>query len=347
MEVIGNLSKIAKDIDEIVRLRMDIEKDLRCKFCNSRNVVRNGHSRDKEQRYLCKNCGGVFIDNESLPRMQISVQELGEIIGQYYRGMSLKEIREQLKQQHNLEPARSSIDRWLARFSAIAINEAKKSKPQVGDKWIADETVLQVNGKNVWFWDIIESKTRFLLASHISRSRTTRDAQILMEKASEIAGKAPKIVVTDGLRAYQDATERTWGSDTTHIIGSPFETSDDENTNLIERFHSTLKTRTEIMRGLKSLKTAEALLEGWRVHYNYFRSHESLDDKTPAEVAKAQFPFKDWLATIKYQSARYNPEIVKSTHSSRIHYKPKHRGKIRKRKSVNSAITVATTLRGG
>jgi transposase InsO family protein len=39
------------------------------------------------------------------------------------------------------------------------------------------------------------------------------------------------------------------------------------------------------MRGLKSIKTARQFLDGWLVHYNFFRPHMSLDDKTPAEVA--------------------------------------------------------------
>lgn len=344
MENIGNISEAAKILEDIVRMRIDIEKDLKCKYCDSHNIVRNGHSRNKQQRYLCKKCGSVFIDNEALPRMQISVRQLGEVIGQYYGGMSLKELRRQFEQQHGKTLSRSSFDRWLIRFSKIAVDEASKYHPKVGDKWIADETVLKIGGKNIWCWDIIDSDTRFLLATHLSLTRTTRDAQALMEKAKSVASKAPKVVLTDSLRAYIDGIELTWGSETRHIQSQPFAEAD-ISTNKIERFHSTLKTRTEIMRGLKSLKTAQALLDGWLVHYNFFRSHESINDKTPAEEAGVKFPYKDWLDVIEAQSPKHSPEVIKSLRSSpRIYYKTKHRGKIRKKQKISSG-SLAMTLK--
>jgi putative transposase len=337
---IGNLRQAAKVLENIVRMRIDMEKDLRCKYCNSRNVVRNGHSRNKQQRYLCKKCGSVFIDNDALPRMQISIRQLGEVIGQYYGGMSLKELRRQFEQQHNKTLSRSSFDRWLAKFSKIAVSEASKYHPKVGDTWIADETVLKIGGKNIWCWDVIDSDSRFLLATHLSLTRTTKDAQALMEKAGSIAGKAPKVVLTDSLRAYIDGIELTWGGETKHIQSKPFAEAD-ISTNKIERFHSTLKTRTEIMRGLKSLKTAQALLDGWLVHYNFFRSHESLDDKTPAEEAEVKFPYKDWLDVIEAQSPKHKSETIKSLPKSlHITYKAKHRDKIRKKRTAYSSSVV-------
>jgi transposase-like protein len=204
--------------------------------------------------------------------------------------------------------SRSSFNRWLSRFSEIAVNEAKKYRPKVGDVWLADECVLKIGGRNTWCWDIIDSDTRFLLATHLSPTRTTKDARELMEKASETAGKVPKVVITDALRAYIDGIELAFGSDTKHIQSEPFTTAD-LSTNKIERWHSTLRTRTDIMRGLKSLETAQELLDGWLVHYNFFRTHESLGDRTPAEVAGIKFPYKDWLDIVESQTATILKEI--------------------------------------
>lgn len=64
--------------------------------------------------------------------------------------------------------------------------------------------------------------------------------------------------------------------------------------NFIERFHGTLKQRTKVMRGMKNPDTARLLLDGWLMHYNYFRPHESLRGKTPAEAAQVGFPYKNW-----------------------------------------------------
>ena len=272
-----------------------------CKVCHSnKSVVLYGHNRNNIQRYLCKGCGKVFLEKDALPKMRVTVRQLGDIMGQYYGGMSFKELRRQFKQQHEDEMSRSSFHRWLTRFTKLVVDEASKHRPKVGDKWIADECVLKIGGKNVWCWDIIDSDTRFLLATYISPTRTTQDAKKLMEKASKTAGKVPKLVITDALRAYIDGIELAFGSETKHIQSKPFAEAD-ISTNIIERWHSTLRAREGIMRGLKSIPTAQALLDGWLVHYNFFRGHESLGDRTPSEAAGIKFPYRNWLDVIEGQ----------------------------------------------
>jgi transposase-like protein len=166
----------------------------------------------------------------------------------------------------------------------------------VGDVWVADETVLRIEGKNTWFWDLICAKTRYLLASHLSISRTQYDARLLMAKAAKRAGKLPDTIITDRLAAYIEGV--AWNFPKTkrvaakHLTASP-------GTQLIERFHGTLKARTEVMRGMKKHETARLILNGWLVHYNFFRPHQALDDKTPAEKAGIKFPFRNWLDVVK------------------------------------------------
>ena len=113
-----------------------------------------------------------------------------------------------------------------------------------------------------------------------------------------MAGKIPKIIITDSLRSYIDGIELTFGADTKHVQSSLF--VDTDSTNIIERFHGTLKDRTKVMRALK--KPSTLVLDGFLVFYNYFRPHESLGDKTPAEAAKTKFPFRNWLDVVKSQS---------------------------------------------
>jgi transposase-like protein len=165
----------------------------------------------------------------------------------------------------------------------------------VGNIWIADETVLKIDGQNLWLWDIIDDKTRFLLATRLSRSRTTQDAQSLIDRATKTAGKSPKVVVTDKLNSYLDVF---YGKGAEHIRGGIARAGED-NTQKIERFHGTLKARTKVMRGLKNFETALDFTEGWLVHYNYLRPHESLQDKTPAEVAGVEYPYKNWADIIR------------------------------------------------
>jgi len=45
-------------------------------------------------------------------------------------------------------------------------------------------------------------------------------------------------------------------------------------------------------------------MNGWLVHYNFFRPHESLGDRTPAEKAGIKAPFKDWMDVVKEGSPK-------------------------------------------
>jgi putative transposase len=120
-----------------------------------------------------------------------------------------------------------------------------------------------------------------------------------MEKVAKRAGKTPKVVVTDHLRAYLDGIELAYGSDTKHRQGEPFTL--ENNTNLIERFHGMLKDRTKVMRALKNKHTLQRFTDGWLVNYNYFRPHMSLDGKTPAEEAGLKYENHSWADIVGYE----------------------------------------------
>jgi putative transposase len=282
-----------------------------CKFCGSHNVVKNGH-RKSTQYWLCRACNRGFVANNALVRGKFSTDEVSDAVGMYFRGMSLNEIGDQLNQQYSYKPNESTIWRWILRHSEVAVKEADKCIPDVGDEWVADETVLNVvgggtkwrgkggKGNKYWLLDVIDAKTRYLLATRLSTTRNISDIEKLMLDASKRAGGIiPKRITADGLRAYDDGIERAFGSDTKRILGNPFDT--ENSTNLIERWHGTLKDRTKVMRGLKSLATAKKILAGWLTYYNLFRAHESLDDKTPAQTAGIKFQFKGWDDVVRSQ----------------------------------------------
>ena len=129
----------------------------------------------------------------------------------------------------------------------------------------------------------------------MSLTRTTHDARVLLARAAGRAEKPPKEVITDRLQVYIDGIELNFGAETKHIQAKGLTGSK----NIIERFHGTLKARTKVMRGLKTRKTAKLITDGWLVHYNFFRPHEALGDKTPAQKAGIKFPFKNWLDVVK------------------------------------------------
>jgi len=118
-----------------------------------------------------------------------------------------------------------------------------------------------------------------------------------MECAQRKTARPLEFVISDKLAAYLDGIERLFGADTWHLQSRGFKGR--INTNLIERFHGTLKGRTKVMRGMQNRETAKTVLNGYLRHYNFFRLHHTLRGKTPADVAGIRFPYSDWTEVVR------------------------------------------------
>jgi len=273
---------------------MNENNKVTCKLCQSDNVIKYGTYKGV-QRYFCRDCKSKFKADDATYYMKTDANEVTSALNMYYEGMPIKAIRRHLLQEHNHAPSTATIYEWIQKYTQYATDSVKGYHPQVGDIWIADETALNIDGQQLWLWDIIDDKTRYLLATRLSRSRTTRDAQTLIDRAVKMAGKHPKVVITDKLKSYVDVF---YGKDTEHRQGGIARSTED-NTQKIERFHGSLKQRTKVMRGLKNFESALGFTDGWLVHYNYLRPHESLQNKTPAEVSGIAYPYKNWADIIR------------------------------------------------
>ncbi len=262
---------------------------IKCKYCGSPQVIKFG-TRQDIQRYYCKDCERKFV-LDTLPKMKTPMTWIGSALDMYYRGMPLDSIQGHMKLVYGKYFSEAGIYKWIVRFTKEAIKKSKDFKPVVGGKWIGDETAINAGGKKVWFWDIIDAKTRFLLASHISNTRRTEDAQVLVEKAIQRASKVPDTIITDKLGVYIDGISVA-NDKIKHIRSKPF--TEENHTNFIERFHGTMKERTNVIRNFNNLKTARLLTDGWIIQYNYFKEHESLGNVSPAKRMKIELPFKDW-----------------------------------------------------
>ena len=279
---------------------------IKCKYCGSEAILKFGTYKGV-QRYWCKSCKRKFKADDTTLKMKTDASEVSAALSMWFEGMSIEAINRQLIQDYGHGHSSATIYEWIQKYMKYAVDSGKDYHPKVGDIWVADETYVRVDklrpqdntvknpyskskaAKWLVCWDIIDSETRFLLATRLTTSRTKKDAQLLMDRAIAKAGKAPRVVYTDALASYLDVN---YGKDAAHRVGGPFDI--ENNTNLIERFHGTFKARTKVMRALKNLNTAHSFLDSWLVHYNYLRPHESLNGKTPAEAAGIKYPYKNW-----------------------------------------------------
>jgi len=274
-----------------------------CKYCQSPRIKKYGLVKGV-QRYFCNDCNRKFVSTDTIPKMQTPTKVIADSLNMHYEGMSLAEIRRNFIQQDGNYVSKVTPYNWEKRFTQLAIKEADKYTPKVGDTWQSDETVIHNNWggkkKRLWLIDIIDKDTRFILATKLSRSRNKRDIALAMKEAKDKAGKSPKRILTDGWVGYIDGIELVFGAGTKHIQTTPF-VDKELSTNIIERVQGTLKERTKVMRGLKTFESMKEFLKGWVIHYNYFRPHLSLNDKTPAQVASIDFPYANWKELIEKQ----------------------------------------------
>jgi len=244
-------------------------------------------------------------DNTRIHKMKTPAKQIASALGMYYGGMPLDAIQQQFKQDYDLDMSESNYWNWVKRFTKEAIKRCRGFKPKVGDVWVADETYMKIGKRNVYFWDIIDSKTNYLLASYVSFTRGTRDARMLMRLARVKAGKYPRVVITDKLASYIDGVGDEYATYTEHRQGGPFKCKvSGESTAEIERFHRTLEQRTKVFQKYNDIETIKLLTSGWLINYNFFKQNEGCGNIPPAQALSEIVPVKDWNDVIIPKGAK-------------------------------------------
>ena len=257
-----------------------------CKYCDSENVVKNGHVHGK-QFYLCKNCGHKFVEPKAYPKMRTKGRVVATAIDLYFEGLSARKVQVQLGKIFGVKVSQVAIWKWVKRYSKLVSEFVETLTPNLRGIYKVDETVIKCKGVQKWFWEIIDEETKFLVASHLSGLRTVKDVVALFEKSMKVAKKKPFMVYCDGLPAYPKGFKKVFWTmkkatrpELVRKVGLQAVNSN----NLVERLHGTLKDRIKPMRGLKGEETVRIMLEGWVAHYNYVRKHQTLG-KTPAQAS--------------------------------------------------------------
>ena len=270
-----------------------------CKRCRSVDVVRYGTTKKGRQRFWCKDCGRTFVNNNAPPGMRFPVEVIAAALSHFYETASLHEIKRRLGLDHGLRPDHANIHRWIAKYTKVAAKALDHAPIRVGSQWIADETVLRLKaggGQSFWLRDVIDVDTRFLLASHLSTSRRIGDVQAVFETAERRAGEVPSVIITQKAREYPDGADQAFASETQRLLNQRGQVLTDPA--LVLRLRDTVEDRSKIMRALTSHESVKLVMEGWFVHYNFFRPQMSLGGMTPAEAAGMKAPRLSWLHVI-------------------------------------------------
>ncbi len=266
---------------------------MNCKYCGSKNVTKKGLNSEGKQLYKCKDCKRRFIANGNFSRMRNEKNMIVAALNFFYDGMSLRKTRRNLEQVFGEKVSQVTVLNWIKKYSELAKDYMISQVPQLSGLWHEDETMLSCEGRSIWFWEMIDEDTRFMVASHLSKTRTFEDTVSIFKKGVEQSKVRPRTVFVDGSQVYSRAFNKvfyTMRKDTRPEFVQRVGIRARDTNNIVERLHCTLKDRTRCMRGLKSYDSTKLLLEGWSVHYNCVRPHMSLGGKTPAQAARMNIP---------------------------------------------------------
>ena len=143
----------------------------------------------------------------------------------------------------------------------------------------------------------MDSETRYILASHLSKNRDPRAVTTVMRKAKAVSAEPPKTIKTDKWRAYNRPIANVF-PDAKNVKSEGL--TAELNNNQSERLQGTFRQRTKTLRGLDSKESGQTYLDGWTLDYNLFRKHHSLKNRTPAQAARASPPFDEWAEVVEH-----------------------------------------------
>jgi transposase-like protein len=273
-----------------------------CPICKTNNhVIKRGKRNNQSgpiQLYFCKKCKKRFSGRKGFHRMKYNASIICAALDLYYRGLSLRQIVEHLNISYKKNVSHGTIFNWIKKYVSLLSKNFDEQSVSFSSRWHADETILNVKGRHLRLWAVLDSDTRFLIASHISDNRSVEDASIVMRNAKKKCTYNPLEIVTDGLDSYRNAIKKelqpTTNNPIIHLQGPLSKALN----NKIERFNGSIKNRTKTMGSFQNMKTLQNFIDGFTIYYNYIRPNQGIEKKTPAESIGIYKKKANWLDLI-------------------------------------------------
>ena len=148
--------------------------------------------------------------------MRFAKDQVYTAVDARHEGLTLKKAKKVASNAFKVPiKAVSTVYRWCKRF----VRDDKQIIHGLSDLLHVDETEIELyDGEKAWFWGVKDPRTKKFVATHISKTRTLRDAKFLFWEARKRfpIGYWPKIIRTDGWPGYRRAIFEVLGPEVKH-----------------------------------------------------------------------------------------------------------------------------------
>ncbi|MBS3092727.1 IS1 family transposase, partial [Candidatus Pacearchaeota archaeon] len=181
-------------------------QDISCEKCNGKNLKKNGvretKNRGNVQRYKCKDCFHRFSIDDGFWKMKNHEDKITSCMNMYYAGMSLRKIQEHLQMFAPKNSHYSTIYRWIVKYANMISTLTNNLQIESGIELMSDEMEYHRLGEQNWFVDVMDTETRFMVASDYMKSRTIDNLTRVLKHGKFATGEQVKVITTDGLKGY-------------------------------------------------------------------------------------------------------------------------------------------------
>ena len=290
-----------------------MENKIKCVYCGKSNYVKKGYrqtqNRGKIQRFICRECGKQFTNDNGFYRMRNSESKITSAIDLYFSNLSSRKVRNHFRRHLDHNASHETVLSWCRRYVLKVQKYVDTLQPTLSGKIYADETEIdREKNKNDIFWCSVDWDTRYINATLYSPNPQNMTDGIEFMKRIKESKTLPKYIQTDALPLYPKAFRKVFGQGkrkydlrTEHIINNVQKTG--KHNVRIETVFMKVKDRVDDFRGLKALWSAPILMAGIVLQHNYIEAHTTTG-KVPCELANLNMDLGQnrWLGLIKEAS---------------------------------------------
>ena len=310
-----------RDIQDtsFLKLKEELNKEvINCSFCGSDSVMKRGKRKTAtgiKQRYKCKSCNKRFVP-DIVKRTKVDAKMITLIMDLYYKGLSLRDIKDSVKQFFNVELHHETIRQYVLKFTKKINDFTRHYVPEVSNKWHVDEQKVKTKKEKrwLWVWNILDSKTRFLIANNVTQERSIPETRQVFKKAKEVTQKNKKLeIITDGMQAYSNAISHEFVTSksrpairTIHNRNAGIRKAK-WNNNAVERYHNQFREFDKVRRGFDRVAEWN---EGFRLFHNFIRENGKLR-MTPAQAANIDITKGNkWLGLLRKSCRKNGQKLI-------------------------------------